>query len=80
MRSCVNCGHPVGQGDRHRKGACPPKPGHHGVHHRNKKKRQQFQTEGNTVTFTDKSGKKVTYRRGESVAGVHKKSASSKEK
>ena len=53
------CGHRVGQGDRHAKGHCPPKPGKTGEHYARKQRRKaQARMNGDTT------------KRGEAVAGT----------
>lgn len=38
---CVNCGHVVGEGDRHAKSACPPMKGKTGEHYARKQRRKR---------------------------------------
>ena len=68
-KDCVRCGHPVsGGGNQHALGTCPP-PQRAGASARNAHKRakQRFRKSG-----------AVSIQRGVTVAGIHKKSASSK--
>lgn len=70
----LGCGHPVGKGDRHAAGFCPPKRG------RRSGKKQRHWMESSAFDLKSIGvGADATAGRGVAVAGVHKRSASSKE-